>query len=228
MQPDFPDYIQVKHSKRARRVALRLDTKARRFDLVIPGWMSLHQAQDFAIDHEDWMQSKLAELPEVTAFSHGAEIPIFGKLVRLEYDIDPLRRQTRIELCDKKLLVKSYLNDPSARIVRFLKAHAQDVMEPLVHEKASIIRKKVRSVTFRDPKSRWGSCSSDGRIMLSWRLLFAPYEAMDYVVAHEVAHLKYMDHSARFWDLCEELSDDYEEGHGWMRECGNELMAFGG
>jgi hypothetical protein len=63
--------------------------------------------------------------------------------------------------------------------------------------------------------------------MLSWRLIFAPYEAMDYVIAHEVAHLKYMDHSDRFWDLCADLSENYEAGRTWMRKHGQSLMAFG-
>ena len=225
--PDmFPDYIHVRHSKRARRVALRMDTKARRFDLVVPAWMSLADAQDFAIDHDEWMQEKLAELPSGTPFADGAEIPVLGRLRRIVVEQHEKKR-TQIELLDDQLLVRTHLDDVSPRIQRFLKELALEVMSEMVHEKAAILRKKVREIQVRDTKSRWGSCSTDRKIMLSWRLILAPYEAMDYVIAHEVAHLKHMDHSKTFWAVCSELCDDYVEGKYWMRNHAQELMAFG-
>lgn len=225
-QPDFPAYINVKHSVRARRVALRLDTKARRFDLIVPKWMSLHAAQDFAIDHDKWMQEKLAELPGGRPFAHGEEIPVLGRLRRITIE-KHAKKKTDITLEDTVLRVCTHMDDPSVRIQRYLKEMALDVMSGLVHDKAAQIGKKVFDVQIRDTKSRWGSCSTDNRIMLSWRLVLAPYEAMDYVIAHEVAHLRHMDHSAKFWKLCAELSDDYEEGKYWMRNHAQELMAFG-
>lgn len=223
---DFPNYVHLKRSKRARRVALRLDTKARRFNLVVPDFMSVKKAQAFAAEHDTWMQETLAELPSGTPFEHDAEIPVLGQMRRIRVDWHNIKR-TSVDLDDDLLIVQTHLDDPSARIQRFLKETARDVMDEMAREKAALIRKKIRTVEVRDTKSRWGSCSTDKRIMLSWRLILAPYEAMDYVVAHEVAHLQHMDHSDRFWALCEELSDDYEEGKYWMRNHAQELMAFG-
>ena len=100
-------------------------------------------------------------------------------------------------------------------------------MQNLVHEKAAEIGKDVTSVSLRDTKSRWGSCSSNGSISLSWRLIFAPWDAMDYVVAHEVAHLIHMNHGKDFWALCATLSANYSTGKKWMRTNGHELMCFG-
>ena len=88
------------------------------------------------------------------------------------------------------------------------------------------IEKEIKSVRVSDTKTRWGSCSHDGRLCFSWRLAFAPYEAIDYVVAHEVAHLRHLDHSKEFWTLCEELSIDYAAGKRWMKENGSELMRY--
>jgi predicted metal-dependent hydrolase len=222
----FPDYVNIKHSSRARRVALRMDTKARRFDLIVPEWMDLSAAQDFALSQQNWMQEKLAELPHGAPFEDGAEIPVLGKLrvIRIEkHD----KKITKLDLREGELFVQTHLREPSPRIQRFLKELALEVMSKLVHEKAALIGKTVREVQVRDTKSRWGSCSSDRRVMLSWRLILAPYEAMDYVIAHEIAHLKHMDHSKKFWALCSELSDDYMEGKYWMRHHAQELMAFG-
>lgn len=225
-EPDFPDYITVKRSARARRVGLRLDTKARRFDLVVPKWMSLSRAQDFALDQEDWMQEQLAALPAGVPFVHGSVLPLLGRDYRIEI-VPHKARRTEIELEDGVLYVRTHMDDPSMRIKRWLKDFALEEMERLVHDKAAMLKKKVRDVTMRDPKSRWGSCSSDKRIMLSWRLILAPYDAMDYVIAHEVAHLKHMDHSAKFWAQCEVLCDDYKSGKSWMRKHAQGLMAYG-
>lgn len=224
---DWPPYLRIRKSGRARRLALRMDSKERVFTLVVPRGVSLARAKDFAAGYDRWMREKLAELPERTPFAHGEQIPVLGVLRRIVVERDEGLRQTRIELEPRALVVRTYLEDPSVRIIRFLKAHAKEVMEPLVLEKAAEIGKRVRSVSVRDTKSRWGSCSHDGKVSLSWRLILAPYEAMDYVIAHEVAHLKHLNHGARFWDLCESLSDDYEEGRGWMRDHAQELMGFG-
>lgn len=225
-EPDFPDYILVKRSARAKRVALRLDTKTRRFDLIVPRWMSLGQAQDFALDQEPWMQAQLASMPQSVAFVDGAVIPICGRDHVISVQKHTPRR-TEIALEGGVMHVLTQLDDPAPRIQRWLKAFAQEEMERLAHEKAVAIGKRVNEVRLRDPKSRWGSCSTDGRIMLSWRLILAPYEAMDYVIGHEVAHMVHMDHSKAFWAQCRDLCDDYKAGKNWMRRHGQSLMAYG-
>ncbi len=224
---NLPDYIKVVHSKRARRLALRLDSKERVVRLTIPAGVSMRKAQNFAEEHDGWITEQLAALPSTTPFVHGAKIPVLGQLRRVEITLDDTVKRTSIVLDGKVLRVKTNKDDPSARITRFLKKLSKETLTQLSEEKAAEIDKTISSITVRDTKTRWGSCSEDGSISYSWRLIFAPYEAMDYVVAHEVAHLEHMDHSKRFWSLCTKLSDDYVEGKYWMQNHGKELMAFG-
>jgi len=223
----FPPYIMVKRSKRARRLALRLDPKARVFNLVIPTGVNLKNAQRFADEDCVCLQEALSELPSPVSFEDGSTLPILGQDRHIHIFYDEALRTTSTTLKFKELIVTTNKEDPSARIERALKRMAKKELTALAREKAAEIGRKVENVSVRDTKSRWGSCSSDGNLSFSWRLLFAPKESFDYVVAHEVAHLKHMDHSRAFWNLCRSLSDDFIAGQYWMREHGHELMRYG-
>lgn len=223
---DLPPYIEVRHSKRARRLALRLDIKKRVFHLIIPKGVSIRRARIFALQNDTWMKNRLKELPKLVHFKNGDSISLWGHQhdITINYDRDHNRTDIWIE--GGCLIVHTNKKDPHSRIVRFLKNFAKERLEELSIEKARLIRKKIQSVTVRDTKTRWGSCSYDGKLSYSWRLIFAPYESIDYVVAHEVAHLKHLDHSDKFWGLCEKLSDDYDTGKNWMRTNADELMRY--
>ncbi|MCC6597304.1 MAG: M48 family metallopeptidase [Alphaproteobacteria bacterium] len=225
--PEFPAHVRVKRNTRARRMALRFDPKDRTFHLVLPPGTSMRRAHRFAEEHDKWMRENLRNLPKPIQFKNGAVIPVFGRERLVEVTYDKTSKTTSIELKSNKIKVLTNLKDPEARIQRFLKAAALEELEALSRQKARRIRQTLNNVSVRDTKSRWGSCNSDGNICYSWRLIFAPYEALDYVVAHEVAHLRHLDHSLDFWDLCRKLSDDYFEGHYWMYNHGSELMRYG-
>jgi len=226
--PDLSDDlpVQIKHSKRARRLALRLDVKERVINLVIPKGCSERKAHAFARDHKEWITEKLAELAPLVPFENGRVIPVLGKNRQILVRRDS--RATDITLHDDTILIRTNkAADPARRLTAHLKALAQDELSALSHDKAALIGKKIKEISVRDTKSRWGSCGVDKRLSYSWRLILAPLPAMDYVVAHEVAHLTHLNHSAKFWALCAELSNDYEEGKYWMRNHGHELMRFG-
>ena len=223
----FPPYITLKRSKRARRLALRLDPKDRTFHLVIPSGTSLKRAQRFAEEHDSWMVDRLGELPEPVPFQDGSVLPILGQDRHIHIFYDESLRNTSITLKFKELIVTTNKEDPTARIERYLKKYAKKELLALSQEKAAEIGQTVKGVTVRDTKSRWGSCSTDGNLSYSWRLIFAPKESFDYVVAHEVAHLQHMDHSPAFWNVCRRLSDDFIEGQYWIQEHGHELMRYG-
>lgn len=221
------DLVQVKRSKRARRVALRLDPKARVVNLVVPEFMPLRKAYYFAEQHKDWVVDILNSLPDVKPFQDGEVISIFGDPVTIKIIYNPDFKRTKITQSDDQLLVETYQDDPTNRITTHLKKLARLGLADMSQDKASCINKTITSVSVRDTKSRWGSCSQDGELTYSWRLIFAPYHAIDYVVAHEVAHLVHMDHSQKFWKLCSELSSDYKSGKAWMKAHGNSLMGYG-
>ena len=221
------DLVNIKRSKRAKRLALRLDPQERIINLVVPARMPLHKAYFFAQKHEDWVRETLGKLAPPIPFEHGVKLPIFGDKLKLDIQYDPDIKRTEISLHHSHLRVRTYQDDPSKRITAFLKKMAKTGLADLASEKAEYIGKKIASISVRDTKSRWGSCAQDGSLSFSWRLIFAPYEAIDYVVAHEVAHLVHMDHGKKFWTLCRDLSVDYVEGKFWMQNHGNELMRYG-
>lgn len=227
MSFDLHDKVRIKHSPRARRVALRLDIKERIVQLIIPNGMSEKRAQEFAHDHQDWIKEKLSELPPVVEFHHGKIIPLLGKDRKIEINISSNYKRTDIDLSANALLIKTNKDDPSKRIERYLKALAKSELSEMAQAKALDIGKEIQAISVRDTKSRWGSCSEDAKLSFSWRLIFAPTAAMDYVVAHECAHLIHINHSKAFWALCRDLSLDFVEGEYWMRNHGSNLMRYG-
>ena len=224
--PYLGDHIVIRRSNRARRLALKLDPQARVFHLVVPRGVSMKRAHRFAEENESWMQEQLAELGQPIYFENGTTIPIFGQDINIKINHDADTKITRIALEDSTLFVNTNLDDPAPRIKRYLKKMVKDEISILAHEKAAKIGKRINNIYVRDTKTRWGSCSEDGNLNFSWRLIFAPYEALDYVVGHEVAHLVHLDHSKAFWSVCRKLSNDFVEGKYWMQVNGSELMRY--
>jgi predicted metal-dependent hydrolase len=222
-----PDLV-VKINPRAKRMALRLDPKKRIINLVLPKrGVSMRDAYFFANENKYWIREKLAELPELIQYKDGAIIPILGDEVAIEISYDPKLKKTDIQLKNNTLFVSTNKEDPSTRIKRFIINLAKERLSALAHEKAAIIDKEISLIEVKDTISRWGSCSYDAKLCFSWRLIFAPPEAFDYVVGHEVAHLKHMDHSPAFWHLCEDICADYSRGKTWMKRNGGELIRYG-
>ncbi len=219
--------VTVKRSKNARRVALRLDAKEGVMNLVIPPHMKLDSALKFAKTHEKWVKETLAALPPSVPFEDGTIIPILGQKRRISVTYDEKFKGTEIHLLKTVLQVRTNQIDPSVRIRRFLKQLAKDTLTEMTKKKIRRIGVENVTVGVRETKSRWGSCSEDGNISYSWRLIFAPEVAMDYVVAHEVAHLVHLNHGEEFWRLCRRLSKDGFEGQYWMRNHGNMLLRYG-
>jgi len=221
------DLLTVKRSKRAKRVALRLDPVERVVNLVVPEKMPLKKAYYFAESHEEWIRGTLGKLAPPIPFVDGAMIPVFGNVMTLRIKHDESLLRNSITTSNHIIDVKTPSLTPKIPIVRYLKKQSALYLESLAIEKADLIGKNITSVSVRDTKTRWGSCSHDSKISFSWRLMFAPIEASDYVVAHEVAHLEHLDHSKAFWNVCRDLSSDYINGRYWMQNHGNDLMRYG-
>ncbi|HQX27763.1 MAG TPA: SprT family zinc-dependent metalloprotease [Alphaproteobacteria bacterium] len=226
-EPKLPSYIKVKKSARARRMALRLDAKERVFHLVLPKGMSVRSATAFIEEHERWMKEKLRELPRPVSFNHGESIPVFGRHRTIRVIKRKTLKTTDVILKQNEILVVTNLDDPTQKVKRALAKWAKLRLTELAEEKAAEINEKVKEIHVRDTKSRWGSCADDGGLSFSWRLIFAPEVALDYVVAHEVAHLRHMNHGRHFWNLCRAISDDFLEGQYWMQNFGQDLMRYG-
>lgn len=219
-------HIFVKISPKAKRLALRLDGRARRVNLVIPQRASLKKAYEFAELNQGWIHEKINGLPSPIPYVDGAILPIIG-INRTLRIVKSTGKTTQINLTPNELIVTSPLEDVAPRIGRYLRNFALEKLGELANLKALTLNKKLSKFVVRDMKSRWGSCSIDGRMTLSWRLIFAPMASIDYVISHEAAHLIHPDHGKKFWALCEKMSDDFEAGHSWMQKNGTSLGRYG-
>ena len=223
---DISPHLNLKINPRAKRMALRLDPKQRLVNLVVPKYGTMRAAYMFALENKYWIRQKLDELPEFINFVDGETINILGKPRQIEVTHDKALKNTDIQLKNNKILVFTNKSDPAKRIKRFVIQYAKEQLTALSHEKAAEINKDILSVDVKDTASRWGSCSQDGKLSYSWRLIFAPMHAFDYVVGHEVSHLVHMDHSPAFWHLCEDISADYSKGKSWMKRHSGELIRY--
>jgi len=219
--------LRVTRSPNARRIALRVDPARGDICLVIPRRASEKKAWAFAQSNIAWIEQQMAKLQmqKPVPFTHGTIIPILG--IDREIRIVPgTSRITDITLEDDALIVRTRRADPATNIRQYLYKLMEDTILPMAKIKADSIGKTVTEISLRDTRTRWGSCGHDGRLMLCWRLIFAPISVIDYVVAHEVAHLRYMSHGPRFWELCERLSDDFS-AKDWLKANGDKLLRYG-
>lgn len=217
----------LRKSTRAKRVALRFDTKKHHVVLVVPQRVSEKRALSFALEHQAWIKEQLKKQDDIIPFTHGTKIPVLGLEREIVIETLKTRKVTDITLHEDQILVQTNLGNPQKRIERFFRKTAKEEIKKRATEKAQKIHKRINTIRITDTKSRWGSCSYDGNLSFSYRLLFSPIQAFDYVIGHEVAHLVHMNHSRDFWALCKNLCDDFETGHQWMKENGHRLMLYG-
>lgn len=224
--PTVSKHLVSSINHRAKRLSLRVDHRAGVIKLSIPPHTPSWAIDRFINAQKNWIEDRIAALSPKIMITDGASIPFMGA----EHIIDikhHLKRTTDICACDNAIQIHTSRPDPTNNLKRWMIQQAQDVISPLAHQKAKTIGKTITKIDFRDPTSRWGSCSSDGRLMFSWRLIMTDPDILDYVVAHEVAHLTHMDHSKQFWDLCYDLADgDADKARDWLRTHGNSLMRY--
>jgi predicted metal-dependent hydrolase len=214
----------VRRSARARRLALRIPGHDDSVELVLPARAPESDGIDFLRSRADWVLSRLDRLPQRIPFVHGAELPLGGEPHTLLF-FPGMRAPVLVE--HGQILVSGRPEHMARRVGDWLRAEAKRWIAPLAHTKAQTIDRKVSRITIRDQKSRWGSCSSVGRLSFSWRLVLAPPNVMDYVVAHEVAHLLEANHSPAFWRAVDRLTAHRKAGRPWLRRHGLQLHRYG-
>ena len=191
----LPVPIEVRPMRSARRLRLRFDESSGTLKLTCPALMSRRSALAWALDQREWIESQLVRSLPAEPFAPGTVIPLEGRDVRIVWDE---REPRRPRLEGDELYCGGPPQGLARRIESFLKALALETMSAEVGEFADGAGIEAGPVSIGDAGTRWGSCSSHGRIRLSWRLILAPPQARRYVVAHEVAHLKHLNHSAEF------------------------------
>jgi len=225
LEAALPVPIEVRPVRNARRMRLRFDETSGTLKLSCPWRTSRRAALAWALDQRDWIEAQLARAEPGEPFEPGAAIPLEGQDVRLVWDPAAGRTPT---LADGELRCGGPREGFARRIELFLKRRALDVMSVEAADYADAADVTVRSVSVGDAGTRWGSCSSQGRIRLSWRLILAPPAVRKFVVAHEVAHLKHLDHSPRFKALEAQLyGPGLSEAKALLRRVGPRLRRVG-
>lgn len=226
---DTPVRIRLRANPRAQRYLLRLPADTSGPVLTVPSGGDLARAERFARQHIDWLVEKLQDRPEHIPFQHGDLVPLRGT-DHLIVPAGGLRGLVRTGTTDDgspALFVPGAEDHIPRKVTTWLKAQAKADLNARAHHHAQKIGKKISALSVRDTKSRWGSCASNGRLSFSWRLILAPPDILDYVAAHEVAHLKEMNHSDRFWRLCEELAPQTPDARIWLKQNGARLHGYG-
>ena len=221
--PHGPTSITWRRSARARRISLRIDARESSVIITLPPRAAIAAGRALLLDHADWVADRLARLPTPVVLQDGAELPLDGTPITVRHT--PGGRGTR--LMDKELIVSGTAEFLARRVTDFLRLEARRRLAAAAIAKAHGAGLKARRVVIKDTRTRWGSCTADGTLMFSWRLVMAPPEVQDYVVAHEVAHLRHMDHSPRFWALVETLTPNRAGAMRWLERGGAGLMRIG-
>ena len=222
--------VAVKRIGTARRFTLRVRAATRDAVLTMPARASIATALSFAERHAEWIGTRLCRLPGLIVFVPGATIPLRGIDHRIVHDPSPkLRRWAEIGRAEDgtaELRVTGPLAEVGRHVLDCLRREAHHDFAAAAARHAAAVRKSFARIAIRDTISRWGSCSSRGTLSFSWRLVLAPPFVLDYLVAHEVAHLCHMDHSDAFWAVTEQLAPQTAVAEAWLKRNGPTLHRY--
>ncbi len=234
-----PDHIEIAHAGAVFRILLRRRDGVRRLTLrvssatgevvmTVPPRTALATARRFAANHGDWIAARLARMPERVEFAEGALVPLRGVPHRI------VRRgerggATRLEADPSGPVISVSCGAPhvARRVREFLMAQARGDLQAAIARYTGPLGQGPARVTLRDTRSRWGSCTARGELNFSWRLILAPPLVLDYLVAHEMAHLREMNHSDRFWSLVRHLCPHVDPAEAWLKREGAGLHRYG-
>jgi predicted metal-dependent hydrolase len=221
--------VRLRRHRQARRYTLRIDAPSREVILTIPPRGSIKEARDFAQKHGAWIAARMRRLPEAAPFAHGIKVPLRGVPHRIVHRSDVRGTVWTEEDAGGRLLlcVAGELPHIDRRIGDFLKREARKDLEEASRRHAATLGVAIKRISVRDQTSRWGSCSNTGVLSFSWRLILAPPFVLDYLAAHEVAHLVELNHSLRFWRLVGRLYADPERAKAWLDVHGTDLHRYG-
>jgi predicted metal-dependent hydrolase len=223
--PNIGAAVSIRVSQRARRVGLRVYPVGRKVELILPRGVSPNTGLQFLATKREWIAARLQRLPQPVPFAEGAIVPVLGVPHRIQRESAPSLPPVRI--IEGEIRVRGDPAHLARRVLDHLVITARAELAPRARRLAAQIGREVARVNVRDTKSRWGSCSGRGNLSFSWRLILAPEAVLDYVVAHEVAHLVEMNHGPRFWRLVESLAPGSAGPRSWLKQHRDRLLSYG-
>lgn len=220
--------VKVRLNPRARRLIVKVHPSTGEVAVVAPSERSVLKALDFARQEGDWIAGRLARVPEPVYLEPGDTVLFKGSLYVLRLSPDQGGVWVDNESSRPTIRISGRREHAPRRVEDWLKRQARTQITRRVNALTAELGAESRRITVRDASSRWGSCSTSGAISMSWRLIMAPSHVLNYVCAHEVAHLREMNHGTRFWRLVDRLvgADEAVAAQAWLRENGTELHRY--
>jgi predicted metal-dependent hydrolase len=220
--------VRLKPNARAKRLILRLDSKTGEPVATCPPGLGESKIQLFLQKNVTWLVDRQTKRAPNVPFEHGAVIPVRDVPHTLEHN-DVARGTVRLLELDEGsiLLVSGNESHMARRVTDWLRKQAKQDLEEAVARHAAALGVKPAVIRLKDTTSRWGSCSANRTLSFSWRVIMAPPFVLNYLAAHEVAHLREMNHSDRFWAHVARICPDYEAGQAWLKDNGRRLHAYG-
>ena len=225
----------VRHSAKSRHLRLQVHTDTREVHLVIPRFVLPFEVNRFVIEKTPWIEKQWEKIENQSSIHPKPKYKsgdIFYYMGRpLELTVRPCeKKRPSVRISADKLIIQLYHRVSEAEGVKMVKKTLEDFYrkkaEEIIHDRLEYFNEHYRfryhRITLRNQKSRWGSCSTQKNLNFNWRLAMAPVEIIDYVVVHELCHLKEMNHSASFWKLVSEACPDYKKSRKWLKE--NQFM----
>jgi predicted metal-dependent hydrolase len=222
--------IEVRRHPGARRMTLRVSRTKRAVIVTVPMQCDEAAAGSFLNRHIDWVRDRLGTLPEPVPFADGMAMPVRGVFHRVEFTGNVATRQlAECVATGEGPLVRIHgrLDHAARHLKVWLFDQARGDLDARVSHHAGRLGVTAKRIAIRDQTSRWGSCSTTGVLSFSWRLILAPPVVLDYVAAHEVAHLAEMNHGPRFWALVRQTMPDMEDPKRWLAARGIDLHRYG-
>ena len=217
-----PITVYVYRTAQARRLSLRVSKSNGRVRLSMPRFCDLAQAQKFVHEKQAWIRKNMVNFAPPTPLVLGGLIPFRGDMLTI-----CAAEQRFVSAGQGALWVPAAAGDDIAPyVLAFFKLAARDELSTACAGYAAKLGTEYGRLSLRDTRSRWGSCSQGGNLSFSWRLVMAPPLVLDYVAAHEVAHLKEMNHSKAFWRVVETLCPHYQQHQSWLRENSHQLFSY--
>jgi predicted metal-dependent hydrolase len=223
--------VEVRRHPKARRLTLRVSRTRRAVIVTLPTQCDIGEAGSFVHRHIDWVRERLGTLPDPIPFSHRQVMPLRGIAHRIAF-VPPHRGKGVVHIHRpargyREIRVAVDGNNGPQRVRSWLFAQARRDLDARVMFHAHRFGVRPKKFSIRDQTSRWGSCSSTGALSFSWRLVMAPPFVLDYVAAHEVAHLREMNHGPRFWNLVDMAVPRMDEAKNWLQIYGMDLHRYG-
>jgi len=209
--------VMLARRKGTRRITLRYNPRKKQFRMTLPPRCSDRKVDSFLEAQKLWMKTTLTNHCNSIPLVFGNSIPVFGQDRTITQSFEN----------ESDLVVLATESQCEKVTTTTLKHMLHDYIDHKAQHYAALLNVNIERITIRDTSSRWGSCTIDGKLNFSWRLIFAPQEVLDYVIAHEVSHLVEMNHSAAFWSVVEGISPAYKTHRKWLRQNGEHLFRYG-